>query len=146
MGRLTASTCRGNRRFPASRERAASITSIDRAPAAPASRMSPGTACALDFFAPTAASKSDEGLAARLEKTARPLPPPRLVATTRQSAMPVSAENARVVEPGGRNGHDMNIAVIVVQCLPRLFPGLAPDKREGDNQGEHAAVSQFAVP
>ena len=39
----------------------------------------------------------------------------------------------------------MNVAVISVQCFSRTVPRLASDKREGNNQGEHAAVSQFAV-
>ena len=99
IGSLTAVGLRGRRKCPASRLRVASMTLMDRTPAAPASRMSPGTACSLAFFARTAASRSDEGLAARLKYAARDLPPPRLVAATRHSAMPVSAENARAVEP-----------------------------------------------
>ena len=54
--------------------RAASMTLVDRTPAAPASRMSPCTAPCLAFFAATAASRREEGLASRLEKAARELP------------------------------------------------------------------------
>ena len=137
--------CRGRRRFPASRSQAASMTLLDRTPAAPPSRMSPGTACSRAFFACTAASRSDEGLAPRLEYAARDSSPPRLVATTRHSAMPVSAENARAVAPVAANGQDMNVAVVSLQCLPRSLPRPAPVKRERKDQGQHAAVSQLAM-
>ena len=75
------------------------MTLVDRMPDAPASRMSPLTARCPAVLASTAAARSVEGLAVRLENVARGEPFFRLVATTRHSAMAVSAENALAVPP-----------------------------------------------
>ena len=47
---------------------------------------------------------------------------------------------------GGGNGCDVNVSVVSVQRLSRPSPRLAPDKRERNDQSQHAAAFQLVVP
>ena len=145
MGRSIPRDCRGSRKVPVARSRAALITLVDRIPAAPPSRMSPRTARCPAVLAATAAARSVAGLAARLENIARGEPLFRLVATTRHSAMPVSAENAISVPPCRGDGSDVNVVVASCERFSRPLPRFAAYEREREHGSEHAPISQLAM-